>query len=416
MSSYSGNVKIFYLPPNTAHTEPMIEVTDWVDFNFNIQTGAPNYITPPYPSAATVSLMFDEDVIPDLEIGSWVQICAQDPYSPNDYNPIMSGNVTNRTSAYRAYGITGYVLEWQFEITSFISVLQNADYYNNDDVIGPNPMYFIVYPALRWEQLSDNLTWAAYGAGTWENVDNDRNLNLPTYIYNLDDTFTSYLYPLGSQNVWEAYVTSVYGIYGFICEGNDGTLYFNYSDTGYTNSLTLTQDVIKPDLQGGDRIDEQRNSITLDPYSGTAQSYYDNFSIEKYGERSGTLPTYLSDPAEMKTIGDRIIDGMSYPILSTSAVSVDLLNPAFTDAQRYELLIDPLGKRITVEAPLAMGGTQDYLVMGLDWDINRNTFSANLKLAPYSQVFNSQNWLQIPYNYTWTSYGAAYPTQKWNEV
>jgi hypothetical protein len=394
----------------------MIEVTDWVDFNFNIQTGAPNYITPPYPSSATVSLMFDEDVIPDLEIGSWVQICAVNPNDSNDYNAIMSGNVTNRTSAYRSYGIAGYVLEWQFEITSYISVLQNADYYNNDDGIGSNPMYFIVYPSLRWEQISDNLTWAAYGPATWDEVDLERDANLPEYVFLLDDAFVSYLYPLGAQNVWDAYVTSVYGIYGFITEGNDGTLYFRYSDVGYTNSLTLTQDMIKPDLLGGERIDEQRNSITLDPYSGTAQSYYDNFSIEKYGERSGTLPTYLSDPAEMKVVGDRIIDGMSYPILSTSAVSVDLINPAFTNAERLELLIDPLGKRITVQAPLAMGGTQDYLIMGVDWDINRNTFSANLKLAPYSQVFNSLNWLQVPYNYTWTSYGVAFPTQEWQDL
>jgi hypothetical protein len=63
-----------------------------------------------------------------------------------------------------------------------------------------------------------------------------------------------------------------------------------------------------------------------------------------------------------------------------------------------------------------MGGTLDYIIIGCNYEINRNEYLVNLKLAPYSQVYNTINWDQVPYNYTWTSYGVAFPTQEWQDL
>ncbi len=407
------------LPPNTIHTATQTEVTGWVDYNFNISRGTQEFINPPYPGTCVLTLLFDENYIPDIELGSWVEIQV---YSVADsqWSPIHAGNVTDRTSSYRSYGITGFVLAWEFNLTSPISLLQNTDYLLEQATEGQASGIIdnVIYPlaqAFIWSELNADLTWANYGPDTWAEVDLKRVYDFPTISFINDPTIDNRL-SAGNRNLWDDMTKIWYGMYCYIIEKPDGSLDFHDTDTELTSSLTITPDMLDPSLIGNERFDTVRNVITLTKHNGTNHTYYNNESMAFYGDRIGTLQTEIKSTNDVATVAAKILNAISYPILSTEQIGLNLLNPIFTDAQRDQLLFNPLGNRVTVEAPEPMGGTLDYLIIGVNYSINKNTFSMDLTLVPYSSVVISINWDQVPYNYTWTSYGVAFPTQEWQDL
>jgi hypothetical protein len=416
MTDFTPAIRVMVLPPNTDHTATKTEITSWVDYNINISRGTSEYINPPYPAQCTLSLLFDDNVIPDIELGSWVEIQIQD--SADAWQVLQAGNVTDRSSSYRSYGLLGFVLEWQFAITSTISLLQNNTYYNDEAVdaltYGCIGRIIDESTAFNWFAINQNLTWENYGPGTWADVDTLREVDFPVINYDIDDIGQQL--PAGTQNTWADLVTLVYGVFGYIIEKPDGELDVYYASAPLTNELTLTADMLTPDLVGGEKFDTMRNVVTINKYDSTLLTYYESESVSLYGDRTGTLDTYLTTDAEINLIGQKILNSMAYPLLSTEQVSMNLLNPAFSDAERDLLLTDPLGKLITVQSPLPMGGTQEYLTIGLNYSINKDSFILDLTLAPYSMAWPSINWEQVPYNYTWTSYGVTYPTQEWQDL
>jgi hypothetical protein len=417
MTDFTPAIRVMVLPPNTIHSATKTEITSWVDYNINISRGTSEFINPPYPGTCTLSLLFDKNVIPDIEIGSWIEIQVQD--STSTWIVLHAGNVTNRKSSYRNYGLAGYILQWDFDITSPISLLQNTTYQGADIASATNVLIEdYINPeatAFNWTQISNNLTWAAYGPGTWADVDLSRKYDYPTMVFPENSLIFQEL-ASGTRNVWEDITRLYYGIYGYIIESPDGTLTCYETETELTNSLTLNADTLSPSLIGNDRLDKMRNIITLTTFDGTVKTYYDSDSINLYGDRAGSLDTLVTDVADIANIGTKILNGLSYPLLSTEQIEVNLINPVFTDAQRDLLLSQPLGQRITVEAPAPMGNTLDYLTIGVDYSINKNAFIMDITLVPYSTVLVSPNWEQIPYNYTWTSYGVAFPTQEWQDL
>jgi hypothetical protein len=416
LTAFTPEIRVMTLPPNTIHSATKTEVTSWVDYNINISRGTDEYINAPYPASCNLSLLFDEDYIPAIELGSWVEIQVKNNYGT--WTVLQAGNVTNRNSLYRSYGLSGYVLEWQFTITSQISLLQNTNYFVNQFVLSTAEGLILYIEEemynLNWASVNRNLTWANYGPQTWAQVATSRQLNFPAFVVGSDNAEQAL--DEGPANVWDDLVKLTYGVYGYITEQPDGTLYFNFSDTDLTNVFTFTGELLSPAIEGGDRYDLLRNIVTISRFDGSSTTYYENESTEIYGDKSGSLETYLQIAAEANDIGQKILNGMAYPLLSTRQINMDLLNPNFTSAERYALLNAPLGIRCTVEAPLAMGGTQDYLTIGCNYNINKNSFNLDLILTPYSQVFNTPNWEQIDYSYTWTSYGVAFPTQEWQDL
>lgn len=417
MSDFTPEIRVMYLPPNTIHSATKTEITSWVDYNINISRGTSEFINPPYPGSCTLSLLFDENLIPDIGIGSWVEIQIQN--SNSTWVVLHAGNVTDRTSQYRNYGLDGYILQWDFDITSPISLLQNSNYLSQDvagqanvlieEVINPEAIAF------SWTQISNNLTWANYGPGTWADVDKSREYDYPAFVFPENSPIFQEL-TAGMSNVWGDITKLYYGIYGYIIESPDGTLTCYETDTELGLDLYIDQNELSPSLTGGERLDKMRNVITLTKFDGTEKTFYDNDSINLYGDRVGSLDTFMNDTTDLVTVANKILNGLSYPLLSTEQIELNLLNPAFNDAKRDLLLSAPLGKRITVEAPAPMGNTMDYLTIGVNYNINKDAFILDLNLVPYSTVLVSPNWEQIPYNYTWTSYGVAFPTQEWQDL
>jgi hypothetical protein len=362
--------------------------------------------------------MFDENYIPDVELNSWVEIQVRN--STGIWTVLHAGNVSNRTSQYRNYGLSGFVLQWDIDITSTISLLQNTSYELDSDVYdtASNLIFLYVNPqaiAFNWTQLNNNLTWANYGPETWADVDATRAYDYPIMTWSVLSVIPQVLMA-GTRNVWDDLTKLYYGIYGYIIESPNGSLTFYETDTELTNTFTFTDDLLSPSIVGGERFDKLRNIISATRFDGVEKTYYDNDSISLYGDRSGGIDTAIENTADLDTVATKMLNALSYPLLSTEQIGVNLLNPVFTDAQRDLLLLEPLGQRVTIEAPAPMGGTLDYLTIGVSYSINKDQFILDLTLVPYSSVLVSPNWEQIPYNYTWSSYGVAFPTQEWQDL
>jgi hypothetical protein len=267
-----------------------------------------------------------------------------------------------------------------------------------------------------WSQINNTLTWENYGPETWEDVDYDRMTTLPTFSYFDLAVKPTQVLTAGWRNTWDDLTTLIYGTFGWLVEETSGAIDVYYTSDTFTSTFTFTDDMLSTNIMGGDRIDQLRNQITMTEFDGVESRYFDNESINIYGERSGTLASYMDTTLDVANVAQTILNGLSYPLLSTEQITVNLLNPIFTQADRDYLLYENLGKRVTVEAPTPMGGTLDYLTIGCQLDITKDSFNLTLVLAPYTQAYNSINWDQVPYNYTWTSYGVAFPTQEWQDL
>jgi hypothetical protein len=417
MTAFTPDIRIQYYPPNTDRLDPAITVTDWVDYSISASRGTSEYISAPYPASTVVTLLFDENVIPDIELGSFVEIGVYTA-SVDTWAIIHSGYVTSRNSSYRAYGLEGFLLEWQFSLTSGISIYQNMTWYNESNFTDTTEeciqKVYLDAGRFMWNQINVNTTWENYGPLAWDNVDDLVIYSLPVISGTGDESLQRL--NAGYRNVWDDLVTLVYGVNGWIWEDPNGTLTVDCGLGFPPEQITITQDMLNTDIQGGDGVDKIRNKVTITEFDGVETTYYDDESISLYNERSGSLSTYLTETLEAANVAQRILNGLAYPLLSTEQISLNLLNPIFTDEQRDLLLYRPLGIKMQVEAPLPMGGTQYYQTIGCQFDITKDAFILGLSLAPYSQQYNSINWDQVPYSYTWTSYGTAFPTQKWNEL
>jgi hypothetical protein len=416
MTAFTPEIKIYAYPPGADlvfHTVGT-EITDLVDYNISISKGTSEYITAPYPSQATVTLLFDENRIPDIYLGSYMQVIE---ISTGANRFIYEGYVVNRTSSYRAYGLTGFILEWTFTLASGISILQNTTWYNPADFTGTTDecldRIIANYGYLLWSQVNSNLDWTEIGGETWEDFDGPRKLNLPSIYYNPETTQQQLT--AGFRNVWDDIVTLVYGIYGYIFELNSD-IYCQFADDFGTSFYSLPQDIISPDIVGTDSIDKIRNAITITEFDGIESSYYDDESITLYQERSGSISTYLTSTLDAADIGQQMLTSLAYPVLTCEQVSLNLLNPNMTNAIRTELYFGGANRSFEVDAPIPMGGKQVYIAIGSQIDINKDAYIVTLNLTNKAAIVNNKIWKQIPYNYTWTSYGVAFPTQEWIDL
>jgi hypothetical protein len=211
-------------------------------------------------------------------------------------------------------------------------------------------------------------------------------------------------------------VKLVYGVYGFIYEESDGSIVMKGTSDDIFPSFTVTQSMLNTDIRAGYAIDQLRNQVTMVEWDDVSSTYYEDASVAQYNERSGTLDTLLTNTTDAATIAQTILAGLAYPLLHTNSITLNLLNPIFTDAQRNYLLFEPLGWIYEVEAPVAMGATLDYLSIGCTYEITKDAFLINLNLVPLSQVKSTPNWEQISYDYTWDLYDIDFPTQEWQDL
>lgn len=104
--------------------------------------------------------------------------------------------------------------------------------------------------------------------------------------------------------------------------------------------------------------------------------------------------------------------------MQLSGFEIDLMNPNISDVDRaamvglYSVPFAPIN---ITGLPAALGTAQ---MLVNRWSINITKYNAVAKweTVPQARYYSSNTWNQVPNSYTWTSYGVAYPTQKWSDL
>lgn len=371
MTSWTPEIRIEVLPPNVDHSTSGTILDGLIDYSINVSRGASDYISAPYPGSSNLTLLFDENVIPDIQIGSWIVIEVKN--STGLWQDLFAGNVTTLSSRYRYYGLVGFVLEWQISLTSGISILQNTSWYNSSNFTGTTEQCFVKLSELAgrtlWNQVNSNTSWKNIGPSTWGDFDDAELSQIPFFVSTSTDTTTQVL-TAGTRNVWDDLVTLTYGLFGFIYELPNGDIRMFFPTSAGTQQ-EITQDLISPDLYSEQSVDELRNVLTITKWDDTSATFYENESVSLYNERSGSLNTFLDNDLDVANTAQKMLNGLSYPILATKEISVNLLNPNLGDQLRFLLMQVPLLRRFDIDTPVPMGGPLTYFKVGQDIEVNK---------------------------------------------
>ena len=390
-------------------------VTGIVDYSLNIQGGSEDYINPPMPGSTSISLTFDENVIPPIQIGNvmWIQ-----DTSANGLGYIFVGKVVSRTSRYSAWGTAGFLLTWTYELAGFISDLQKMQWYNPTTYTGTTDqcldLVFANAGLSTWSQVSYSLTWANVSPDiTWATWDQQDYVGA-NMISRYGSNSQSQTLAAGWRNVWDDLVTLTYGVWGNISE-NLGSAVSCSLEVPSPITTVVYNNYLMVDVEGVDSTPSIRNDVTITKYDGTTVEYREQNSVRDYGPQPGSLTTFINNTSDANTTGAKIVNGLGYPSFGLNRYGINLYNPNIYQPDLIYYYITGFVP-VTVAAPEPMGSVQDYLVVGYRLSANKNAWIIENNVVPLSVAVNSINWEQVPASYTWTSYGTAYPTQKWSDL
>ena len=390
-------------------------VTGIVDYSLNIQGGSEDYINPPMPGSTSISLTFDENVIPPIQIGNvmWIQ-----DTSANGLGYIFVGKVVSRTSRYSAWGTAGFLLTWTYELAGFISDLQKMQWYNPTTYTGTTDQcldrVFANAGLSTWSQVSYSLTWANVSPDiTWATWDQQDYVGA-NMISRYGSNSQSQTLAAGWRNVWDDLVTLTYGVWGNINE-NLGSAVSCSLEVPSPITTVVYNNYLMVDIEGVDSTPSIRNDVTITKYDGTTVEYREQNSVRDYGPQPGNLTTFINNTSDANTTGAKIVNGLGYPSFGLNRYGINLYNPNIPLPDLIYYYITGFIP-VTIDAPSPMGGLQDYLTVGYRLNANKNAWIIENNVVPLSVAVNSINWEQVPASYTWTSYGTAYPTQKWSDL
>ena len=390
-------------------------VTGIVDYSLNIQGGSEDYINPPMPGSTSISLTFDENVIPPIQIGNvmWIQ-----DTSANGLGYIFIGKVVSRTSRYSAWGTAGFLLTWTYELAGFISDLQKMQWYNPTTYTGTTDqcldLVFANAGLSTWSQVSYSLTWANVSPDiTWATWDQQDYVGA-NMISRYGSNSQSQTLAAGWRNVWDDLVTLTYGVWGNINE-NLGSAVSCSLEVPSPITTVVYNNYLMVDIEGVDSTPSIRNDVTITKYDGTTVEYREQNSVRDYGPQPGNLTTFINNTSDANTTGAKIVNGLGYPSFGLNRYGINLYNPNIPLPDLIYYYITGFIP-VTIDAPSPMGGLQDYLTVGYRLNANKNAWIIENNVVPLSVAVNSINWEQVPASYTWTSYGTAYPTQKWSDL
>ena len=408
MTAFNPTPKLYV---GDVQTGVFTEVTGIIDYSFSINAGSNDYINPPNPGNGSVTLLFDDATIPSIKIGQYLQI-----KDTSNTWLIFQGRVTARSAEYRNWGTAGYLMAWTFEYTGVISDLQKMTWYNPSTYTGTTTQCIDLIRSLggrsTWSQVNPSLTWANANQdaswAVWDGYTPDY------YIYGDYTNTQSQTLAAGYRNVWDDLVTLTYGVWGYIYELSGYLLAI--TTVAPPLNLTINQNQLMVDLVAMDATASMRNDVTITKYDTTSIEYRDQQSIYDYGSQPGTLATFINNDSDALTTAAKVVNGLSYPIFTIDRASVNGYNPNVSGAN-IKTWFTSYGQGLNCTAPDPLnGGCSRFIPVGYSINASKNAWIFDFNLVPYSVAVNSINWEQVPASYTWTSYGTAYPTQKWSDL
>jgi hypothetical protein len=399
----------------------------YVDWNINISCTQNELWSTPYPSSAKLSLHFtDSTSIKAINIGD--EIAIQINYSTGT-SDFYTGLVSDLTMQYTAYGASGFILTKEISLIGAISIFVNNSATINDYFVYENSSATVgrVLADLSyttWTEMGLSTAWQDLDpTWTWNNI-NDKTIALIDDV-DITENEVFHFYMLNqnmTMTVLEWLNLILVQSSSIMWEGPTGKVYFLMGAYKPTPK-TIPVDVVNPySLHLTTRYSDIKNRFTITDGNTPANKYIysDVLSASTYGVREGAATTYLDtivNNAENDNFGNRIIDRLAYPKPSISGFGIDLLNTNLTDAQRDNLLLTHLFTNYTLSNLDPMWGySNELMVLGYNWSISKNSFYIETTTYPTAMFYGGDTWLQISPKYTWTSYGTAFPTQKWSDL
>ena len=407
MTAFEPTLKLYV---GDVQTGVFTQVTGIIDYNFSVNAGSNDYINPPNPGNCSITLLFDDTTVPPIAIGQYLYI-----YDSSNTWTIFRGRVTTRSAEYRNWGTAGYLMAWTFEFVGAISDLQKMTWYNPSVYTGTTTQCIDLIRTTggrsTWEQANPSLTWENAGEYSWASWDG---YTPDLYIHGDYTNVQSQTLAAGYRNVWDDLVTLTYGVWGFIQERSGSEVLI--TTVAPPVNQTINQNQLMVDLVATDSTPNMRNDVTITKYDTTSIDYRDQQSVYQYGSQPGTLATYINNDSDALTTAAKIINGLAYPSFGLDRASVNGYNPNVSGAN-LKTWANSTGSAWTVDAPNPFSnGTNEFIPVGYAISASKNAWIFDYYLVPLSVAVNSINWEQVPPSYTWTSYGTAYPTQKWSDL
>lgn len=395
-----------------------VTYTGFVDYNINFQRGQSGPYEAPQPGSGSVTLLFMDTPAVPVEIGSKIEIRLIDTGST--YQTANTGWVTDINLSAMAYGAAGSVWALSIAFVGLLAKLQNQTYDLTADLITTYSSTAIgtliaTANSTQWNQLNPASTWADIDAAlTWNTFDDTQAVPYATY----GGGGAVRIPAATGRDLWGDLVKLIQGSHTKVTETPDGYIY-TYSDIPKGASTTIPAAALLTDVEASNTITTMRNRVTVTDYLDAVAAYdSDDVSVYNYGVQDGSLATFLSNPGDAATIAAYIVNGLSDATMAITRFSIELTNPAISDADRlnYWYYFSLVGQQWTLSGlPAALGAMAVY-TLGFSMNLTKSGCLVTFDCCPESAFYSSITWNQVPRSYTWTSYGTAYPTQKWSDL
>lgn len=325
---------------------------------------------------------------------------------------ITGGQITDVSVSYLDGGAVGRIAQWNITwATRRIDKSYNldapvtttaSDYLTN--YINPAwyaPRWQDMDPTQTWDGVEAWRAWNSWSTTRWTaSVYNNYNVYFPAGERNLADDLDLLMTSTRSQQVNNTvYIGVINNTYRPVLGPFSAGL-------ATLDSLQLTQS-----------LTDVRNALTITMTDGGTTYAADSESQSNYGTAAGTMESCLDVVTDAQNIGQLVIKGTAVPVSSLTHIQFELANPNFTDSERQTFwFAERWAHYEFTNVPATFGSASKFITRAATHRISKGSWTVDLDLVDWTTYYGGNTWDQIPLQYTWTSYGVAFPTTKWSDL
>jgi hypothetical protein len=393
-----------------------VQYTGLIDWNISITNGQATPFTFPTPGSMNLSLIFLETPAVPINLRSKVDLQWYDPVVPY-WAAVYTGWVTDYSLSFQSFGVAGKVTILNIQTIGPLAFLNGQEYYLDADTTDTTKntvtalinavnttTWEEVNPSSSWSDLQPTVTWAAF----------DKTLTGVVNVGISGSSGPNVTRSAGYRQVLTDLQALFNGSHSLCREDNNGAISWVIDPTSLP--ITITPDMVNMEYTAGVSISDVRNLVDVSNPSGVLERYGDDYSRQLYGTVQGSIDTLLTNTGDAVNAAAYIVKGSSIPTLSRRQVIIDMYNPNLTDANRDDLLPSLIGAIFDTSALSYPGDTGEFQVWERNVQISRDSVLFTFSGGSVSWFNGTPTWLQISPAYTWTSYGTAFPTQKWSDL
>lgn len=393
-----------------------VQYTGLIDWNISITNGQATPFTFPTPGSMSLSLVFLETPTIPINLRSKVELQWYDPVVPY-WAAVYTGWVTDYTLSFQSYGIAGKVTTINIQTIGPLAFFNGQEYYLDADTTDTtsNTVAALVAAvnSTSWEEVNPSSTWSDLNPTiTWANF--DKTLTSLAIVSITGSAGPNVTRTAGYRQVLTDLQALFNGSHSLFAEHNNGSIYWIIDPT--SPPITITPGMVNMEYTAGVSISDVRNLVDVSNPSGVLERYGDDNSRQIYGTMQGSIDTLLTNTGDAVTAAAYIVKGSAIPTLSRRQVVIDMYNPNLTDVDRDYLLPSLIGTIFDTSALSYPGDSGKFQVWERNVQISRDSVLFIFSGGSVSWFNGTPTWLQISPSYTWTSYGTAFPTQKWSDL